>query len=175
MSDLKPVAIEIFNQYSTIINKSRKEIIALPWFGNHWWLNVSFGNQGYIFQLSKTNWFNHNGKGIHFEFWLGELEHRRKIIPFVLHFEPDTPDRKTLGAQFKGAFAELEQDYPDYVINYQAICDKLQKYEKFSKNRLPRMVSEEFSRLQKIGAVIDRILDLQVDDDLGRGEALPGF
>ena len=134
MPILKPASIEIFNHYSSLINKCRKEIITLPWFKGNWWLNVSFGNQGYVFQLSKTHWFNHNGRGIHFEFWLSTAEHQKKTIPFVLHFEPETPDRKALGVKFKSSFSEFEQDFSDYVVNHQAICDKLVKHVKFAKS-----------------------------------------
>ncbi len=165
MATLKPAAIEIFNQYSTLINKCRKEIVSLPWFGSKWWVNVSFGNPGFVFQISKTHWFNHLGQGIHFEYWLGEMEHQRKALPFVLHFEPDTPERKALGVLFKTAFSEMERDFSDYSINYRAICDKLQKFEKFTKNTFPQLVISEFSRLQKIAPLIDRILIAQFGEE----------
>lgn len=158
MSTIKPAGIEIFNQYSAVINKCRKEIIAQEWFEVYWWLNVSFSGTAFNFQLSKTTWHNHNGQGIHFEFWLGEPEHQHKTIPLVLHFEPDTPHRKDLREKFKEALSELEADFSDYKINHRAICDKFQKNVKFTKSGLPRLVVREFTRLQKIAPLIDAIL-----------------
>ena len=158
MPTIKPIGTKIFNEYSSAINKCRKEIAAQVWFEGNWWLNVSFTGRGFIFQLSKTSWHNHNGLGIHFEFWLEEKEFLSKTIPIVLHFEPDTPNRKALGQKFKAAIAEIEDEFSDYRINHDAICDKLQKHEKFSKSGLPRLIIREFARLQSIGPIIDEIL-----------------
>lgn len=158
MSALTPSGIEIFNQYSTIINKCRKELITQDWFKDNWWLHVFFNGRAFNFQLSKTTWFNHNGQGIHFEFWLGEEEHERKTLPFVLHFEPETPQREALGKRFEKAFDGLEPDFMDYRINHRAICDKMQKHEKFTKSGVAKLVVREFSRLHRIAPLLDDVL-----------------
>jgi hypothetical protein len=158
MPTIKPIGIEIFNEYSSAIIKCRKEMTAQEWFSGNWWINFSFNGGGFIFQLSKTSWHNQNGKGIHFEFWIDAQEHQDKTVPIVLHFEPDTPNRKVLGAKFKVAFAELEDGFLDYKINHGAICDKMQKYEKFTKNGLHKLIVREFTRLQRVGPIIDEIL-----------------
>ncbi|MEM7117258.1 MAG: DinB family protein [Chloroflexota bacterium] len=158
MASIKPSAGEIFNHYSTAINKCRKELIAQPWFGGDWWVNVAFGNRGFLFQLSKTSWHNHNGKGIHFEFWLDAHEHESKLLPIVLHFEADVPARKAVGRRWKTAVSHLKANFPDYQINHNAICDKMQKEVKFSKSGLHKIVVQEFSRLQELGSTIDAVL-----------------
>ncbi len=163
MPTVKPAGIEIFNQYSAIMNKCRKEIITQSWFQENWWLNVSFNGSGFNFQLSKTTWHNHYGQGIHFEFWLGEPEDRHKSLPLVLHFEPDTPNRKALGERFKQAFSGIEGDFADYRINHRAICDKMQKEERFTRSGLPRLIVQEFSRLQEIAPIIDEILASEIE------------
>ncbi len=158
MPTIKPAGIEIFNQFSSTINKTRKALIAQDWFEGNWRLNLSFSGAGFKFQLSKTTWHNHDGQGIHFEFWLGDTEIQRKELPLVLHFEPDTPQRKKFGERFKSAFSKLEGEFSDDKINHRAICDKLQKNEKFTKNGLPPLVVRECSRLQKIAPIINGVL-----------------
>jgi hypothetical protein len=158
MPILKPSAIVIFAEYSAALNKARKELKSQDWFRDDWWINLNFGSNGFTFQLSKTHWFNHTGQGIHFEFWIEEQEHRAKIIPIVLHFEPDTPNREKLGIKFKKSLAPFEKDFDDFRINHKAICDKLQKQEKFSKSGLANLVVVQFSRLKDIAPVIDEIL-----------------
>ena len=158
MPEIKPEAIIIFNEYSSAINKCRKELAAQKWFKGDWWINVDFSARGYTFQLSRTSWHNHNGQGIHFEFWIEENEHTSKTIPLVLHFEPETPNRKKLGDKFKKAMLNKESEYSDYTINYGALCDKMQKKEKITKSGLHKIVVKEFSRLQELGPLIDKIL-----------------
>ncbi len=158
MPTIKPIGTEIFNDYSAAINKCRKELVAQDWFADGWWLNVAFNGGGFVFQLSKLNWYNHNGKGIHFEFWIDEHEVETQSVPIVLHFEPETPDRKALGYAFEAAFAGMESQFADYRVNHNAICDKLQKREKLTKSGLHKLVVREFTRLQALGPVIDGIL-----------------
>ena len=76
----------------------------------------------------------------------------------MLHFEPDTPNREKMGNKFKKSMAPLEKDFDDFKINHKAICDKLQKQEKFSKSGLANLVVEQFTRLKDIARVIDEIL-----------------
>lgn len=158
MPAIKPIGIEIFNEYSSAINKCRKEIVAQEWFKGEWWVNAGFSGGGFVFQISKTSWHNHNGQGIHIEFWIDEEEHRTKILPIVLHFEPDAPNRKKLGEKFKKACSKIEAEFQDYKINHNAVCDKMQKHEKFSKSGLHKIVIREFSKLQKTAPIIDKIL-----------------
>ena len=158
MPELKPSAIKLFSEYSAAINKCRKEISAQNWFKDGWWTSVEFGTRGFGFQISKTSWHNHNRQGVHFEFWIEENEHQTKVLPIVLHFEPDTPDRKKLGEKFKKAFKAMESEFPDYKINHAAVCDKMQKNEKFTKGGLHKTIVREFSRLQEIAPIIDKIL-----------------
>ena len=158
MASLKPSAIQIFEDYSPVINKCRRELINQDWFQQDWWLNITFGADGFTFQMSKIRWFNHKGQGIHIEFWIEEKEVADKTLSIVLHFEADTPDRGELGKRFKVAFAQVASEFDDYRVNHKAICDKLQKRVAFSKSSLPKVVVAEFSRLQVIGSIIDDLL-----------------
>lgn len=158
MTQMKPAAAKIFDDYGAAVRKCRRDLIEQEWFGGNWWINTSFDTNGYTFQLAKTNWFNHNGNGIHIEFWLEEHEAGTKEIDIVLHFEADVPDRKALGSRFKASFAPLACDFEDYRVNHNAICDKLQKRVAFTKSSLPRVAVAEFSRLQAVAPIIDRLL-----------------
>ena len=158
MTQLKPSAAKIFDEYGAAIRKCRRDLVEQEWFLDNWWINTSFNPNGFTFQLAKTHWFNHNSCGIHIEFWLEEQEAESKEIDIVLHFEADVPDRKELGARFKTAFGPVADDFEDYRINHQAICDKMQKRVAFNKSSLPRIVVAEFSRLQELASTIDLLL-----------------
>lgn len=97
MAQLKKEVVALYDDYSASVRKCRRELVSEAWFGDDWWINNSFGNNGFTFQLSKTHWFNHESQGIHFEFWIGADEASTKTLPIVLHFEPDVPDRRALG------------------------------------------------------------------------------
>ena len=157
MADLKPAVIDIYADYGGAVRRCRRDIVARDWFGADWWINLSFDNNGWTLQLSKTNWFNHLSRGIHFEFWIATAEVELRTVPVVLHFEPDVPDRKALGARFKAAFGPFEQDFDDYRVNHQAVCDKLMKNVPLKKSSLREVVAE-FDRLQQLAAVIDSII-----------------
>ena len=158
MPTIKPIGIEIFNEYSSAINKCRKEVAAQGWFGGDWWIYSTFSGSAFVFQLAKTSWHNHNGRGIHFEFWIGADEFESRSIPIVLHFEPETPDRAALGKRFQAAFAEQEAAFADYRINHKAICDKMIRPVKLTKSGLHKVVVAEFGRLQTLAPIIDQIL-----------------
>jgi len=158
MTKIKPAALEIFDEYDAVIRKCRREIISQDWFDGAWWINSTFNTNGYTFQLTKTNWFNHNSQGIHIEFWLEESELKEKEFDIVLHFESDVPDRKKLGLLFRDALSPLEDEFEDYRISHQAVCDKLKKRVSFTKSSLPKIVVTEFSRLQRIAPVIDGLV-----------------
>lgn len=158
MPDLKPSAIEIYAAYAGAITKTRNELTNLEWFGGDWWINQMFGSAGFGFQLSKTRWFNHQSRGIHFEFWIEDGERKAGELPIVLHFEPDTPNRGELGKRFEAAFADHAGSFEDYRVNHKAICDKMSKTVKLTKSGLPGVVGAEFSRLAVLGTVIDDIL-----------------
>ena len=53
MATLKPSAIQIFEDYSPVINKCRRELINQDWFQQDWWLNITFGADGFTFQMSQ--------------------------------------------------------------------------------------------------------------------------
>ena len=158
MTKIKSAALQIFDEYDAPIRKCRREITSQDWFTGDWWINSSFHANGYTFQLAKTNWFNHNSHGIHIEFWLEENELKNKELDIVLHFEADVPDRKKLGSEFKKALGPLEDEFEDYRINHNAVCDKMQKRVAFTKSSLLRIVVAEFSRLQTIAPKIDGLL-----------------
>ena len=158
MATLVPSIIAVFDDYAAAVRKCRREIIAQSWFEKDWWINLAFDTNGFTFQLAKTGWHNHDSRGVHFEFWIGEQEANTKELPIVLHFEPDVPDRATLGTRFREAFEPHAEDFADYRVNHTAICDKLTKQIKFSKSSLAKTVVPEFSRLQALGPTIDRIL-----------------
>ncbi len=159
MAGLKDEVVALHDAYAASVRKCRREIVAEEWFGGDWWINNQFDNNGFTLQLSKTHWFNHESRGIHFEFWIGPDEVQVKTVPVVLHFEPDVPDRRALGDRFMEAFAPFEAEFADYRINHAAICDKLTKEVSFSKSNLAKTILAEFARLQTLAPVIDRVLE----------------
>lgn len=158
MAQLKKEVVALYDDYSASVRKCRRELVSEAWFGDDWWINNSFGNNGFTFQLSKTHWFNHESQGIHFEFWIGADEASTKTLPIVLHFEPDVPDRRALGDRFEAAFEPFEQEFVDYRINHRAICDKLTKEVGLSKAGLAKTVLTEFRRLVTIAPLIDQVI-----------------
>ncbi|MBS01195.1 MAG: hypothetical protein CMQ24_00585 [Gammaproteobacteria bacterium] len=158
MPTLKPATVEVYDNWSGPVTKARNELTGQAWFGGDWWINQSFGSSGFGFQLSKTHWFNHRSRGIHFEFWIDSAEVAAGTFPIVLHFEPETPDRDGLGRRFAGAFADRQAEFADYRINHKAVCDKMVKEIKLTKAGLPKSVVAEFTRLATLGDLIDGIL-----------------
>ena len=72
------------------------------WFGEDW---RTFNRRPYI-QLYKSNWFNENNSGIHFETFIDTPQPKNKAFPVLIHTVEDCMHR----AEFVHQFLELEKE-----------------------------------------------------------------
>ena len=154
---------DIERQFRTAADQLRR----LKWFRGDWILQHTESDPGGTpwvgMQLAKSNWFNDDGMGIHFETWVGEKDLKKSRLPFVLHILHQRlfPGTETTAVEFMRRWhtipepAELISSWP----GYKAGRSKPFKGEhKFDPERISEIVVDEFTRLHVLGSYVDQVL-----------------
>ena len=68
-----------------IFRNVENQLRQASWFGEEW---RTF-NRGPYIQLYKSNWFNENNSGIHFETFIETPQLKNKAFPVLMHAEED--------------------------------------------------------------------------------------
>jgi len=136
-----------------IFRNVENKLSSMSWFNDDW----EIYNRGDYMQLYKTNWYNGNQGGVHFETYIESSEIKAKEFPILMHAEEDCPSQQ----EFIKGFLELEGDEIRSWKGYQtigsgySICKR--KLAMNSKNLEQRIV-EELSRLRKLADSVDEVL-----------------
>lgn len=85
-----------------IFRNVENQLRQASWFGEEW---RTF-NRGPYIQLYKSNWFNENNSGIHFETFIETPQLKNKAFPVLMHAEEDCMHR----AEFVHQFLDLEKE-----------------------------------------------------------------
>ena len=65
-----------------------EHIESAPWFTEDWRMS----RDGSYMHVTKTNWYDDNGQGVHFEVYVGDTEIEAKQFPILMHAETDVPN-----------------------------------------------------------------------------------
>ena len=85
-----------------IFRNVENQLRQASWFGEEW---RTF-NRGPYIQLYKSNWFNENNSGNHFETFIETPQLQNKAFPVLMHAEEDCMHR----AEFVHQFLDLEKE-----------------------------------------------------------------
>ena len=86
-----------------IFRRLEKLLKEAKWFDDEW----EIYNRGPYLQLYKSNWYNHNQGGIHFETSIEAPQLKSKSFPIAMHAEEDCPSRQIFAVR-KGPNSTLE-------------------------------------------------------------------
>ena len=149
------------------LNTAQHQIRKLSWYGENWTLHPTRPDDGGTawsgLQLSKKDWFNDDGMGIHIETWIGDKELTKSKLPFVLHIlhQPAFPSSHKKGSDFTKIWhtlsepAELITSWPGYKAGR---AKPLKGAIKFRPEDMATTIVAEFSRLHVLGPYIDGVL-----------------
>ncbi|NRA45594.1 MAG: hypothetical protein HRU09_11620 [Oligoflexales bacterium] len=137
----------------SVFRNFEKKIRQASWFDDSW----DIYNRGDYFQLYKTNWFNENQGGIHFETFIEAPQLKQKEFPICMHAEEDCPAQQ----EFIDKFLDIEGKRIKSWKGYQTIG----KGYHICKRTLPlnfknleQRLYEEFNRLRQLEAGVDSVL-----------------
>ncbi len=138
-----------------IFRNLEKQLKQSSWFEDDW----EIYNRGTYLQLYKTNWYNQNQGGIHFETYIEAPQIKQKAFPICMHAEEDCPSQPL----FIQKFLEIEQDRIKQWKGYKtvgkgySICQRTLPLN--FKNLEQRLV-EEFNRLRQLESGVEQALSM---------------
>lgn len=135
-----------------------------PWFRKGNWTLVASSGDWSGLQLSKTNWFNEEGHGIHFETWLSPEVLESGVVQFqahVMHAGMTFPGTdKKAGALSRPVIARHGELVRSWAYHIPAVpgMGLLGTRVQFQAADFPEIVLRECSRFALLGDTIDELL-----------------
>lgn len=151
MKDLKKVFRNLENN-----------ICSSSWFGDDW----EIYNRGAYLQLYKSNWYNQNQGGVHFETFIEANQIKQKSFPICLHAEEDTPSQQRFIQELLSLEEQRISSWKGYQIQGEgySICSRTLP---LNFKNLEQRLLEELNRLRQLESSIDRTLRL-IQESPGR-------
>ena len=136
-----------------IFRNVEKRIRTSAWFEDGW----EIYNRGPYLQLAKSNWFNGNQGGIHFETYIEGPQIKRKSFPVCLHAEEDCPSQSKFIANLLAIEGERIGGWKGYRMVGQGyvICERTLP---LNFKNLEDRIYEELNRLRQLESCIDEVL-----------------
>ncbi len=124
------------------------------WFDEDW----EIYNRGEYLQLYKSNWFNGNQGGVHFETYIEAPQIKNKAFPICLHAEEDCPFQAEFIKQFLSLAGGRINGWKGYRVigKGYSICERTLPLN--LKNVEQRMI-EELGKLRTLADDIDIVLE----------------
>lgn len=168
---------KIFIEYYPLFKKLERALTSQPWFSDGWIIYTGHFSEGIFLQLYKAEWHNHNQRGIHLETWVSIDGVRNGSVPVVLHVEREAPYRKGLNHLLVERGTGLMTSWPGYSVSCTNVMERFIHRFPLSRNTLVKRLTEEFTRVQEIGDVIDGVLaELSgAGNDNGNNPKAPGY
>lgn len=136
-----------------VFRNLEKMLRQSAWFDDDW----EIYNRGAYMQLYKSNWYNANQGGVHFETFIEDAQIRQKAFPICLHAEEDCP----LQQDFMDALLEAERDriagWKGYrlVASGYTVCERTLP---LNFKKLEQRLLQEFNQLRSLEHAVDQTL-----------------
>ena len=136
-----------------IFRRLEKLLKEAKWFDDEW----EIYNRGPYLQLYKSNWYNHNQGGIHFETSIEAPQLKSKSFPIAMHAEEDCPSRQS----FLERFLLLERERIARWNTYQIQTSEntvVQRILPLNYKNLEQRIYGELNQLRQLADGIDQTL-----------------
>lgn len=136
-----------------VFRNLEKMLRQAAWFEDGW----EMFNRGSYMQLYKSNWYNANQGGVHFETFIEDAQFRETAFPISLHAEEDCPSQQ----RFIEALIDSErgriQGWKGYrlVGKGYTVCERSLP---LNFKALEQRLLQEFNQLRELEAAVDQTL-----------------
>ena len=139
-----------------------KKISGARWFEEDW----EIYNRGPYLQLYKSNWFNGNQGGIHFETYIEGPQLKKKSFPVCLHAEEDCPSQSVFIEELLKLEGDRIRSWKGYTVVGQgySIC---QKSLPLNLKNIEDKIFDELNRLRQLEKSIEAVLSVLGTADQG--------
>lgn len=136
-----------------VFRNLEKMLRQSAWFEDGW----EIFNRGSYMQLYKSNWYNANQGGVHFETFIEDAQFRETAFPISLHAEEDCPSQQ----RFIEALIDSErgriQGWKGYrlVGKGYTVCERSLP---LNFKALEQRLLQEFNQLRALEGAVDKTL-----------------
>lgn len=123
------------------------------WFDDGW----EIYNRGEYMHLYKSNWYNDNQGGVHFESFIEAPQLKTKSFPICMHAEEDCPSQHAFIVRFLELTGQRIRGWKGYRTigrGYQ-ICERTLP---LNLRSAEQRLMEEFGKLRSLADDVDRVL-----------------
>jgi len=146
--------MNVMKDIKNIFRNLEKLLRNASWFDDGW----EIYNRGPYLQLYKSNWYNHNQGGVHFETYIEAPQIKNKSFPICMQAEEDCPEQ----SRFIESFLARESTQIKSWKGYQTIGKGYHICERtlpLNFKNLEQRIFEEFNRLRQLEASIEQTLN----------------
>ena len=158
MSNNIPESWQIFIEQYPQFMKLQRKLATMDWYINDGWvLFVGHFHAGIFMQLYKSHWFNYTLDGIHFETGLTAGSLTTKRLGIDLHIgHRNLFDREKFNELTVPLMAEVVAKWDgDVRFSGTNLSDRLSIKVAFTKTGFAEQLTQAFTRLSPLGAIID--------------------
>ena len=140
-----------------IFKNIERTLRTSAWFEDGW----EIYNRGVYLQLYKSNWYNQNQGGIHFETYIEAPQIKKKTFPVCFHAEQECPSHQAFISRFLESHGDEIRGWKGYKVRGDGyhVC---QRDLPLNYKNLEQRLVEEFNRLRQLETRIDQALqDIQ--------------
>ena len=136
-----------------VFRKLEKKLSSSSWFDENW----EIYNRGCYLQVYKTNWYNQNQGGVHFETFIEGPQIRSKNFPICMHAEDDCPSRDKFIERFFDISGSRLEDLKGFktIPSGYSLCERVMP---LNFKNLELRIYEELNKLRKMEDAIDEAL-----------------
>ena len=95
-----------------IFKNFEKTLRNSVWFDEGW----EIYNRGVYLQLYKSNWYNQNQGGVHFETYIEAPQIKKKSFPICFHAEEECPAQQTFISRFLDSHGDEISGWKGYRV-----------------------------------------------------------
>lgn len=158
--------LEVYRLYGDLCMDVERELLQRKTLQSKWRVTAGlYPNdqkpEGAGVQFFRPNWFNEDGKGLHFETWVKKSYHEKGEIPFVLHIEVGKARAGFGQKDFRDLFLEKCGDTlvkAGYVINPKFAMEPVKCQRATTPETFVKVAVKEFVFLSKLGNDVDSII-----------------
>lgn len=156
--------MKTLSDYELLYQQLSVELQNEDWFSKGWETEAGFfpnakEPKSVFIQLFKDNWFNEDGKGIHFESWMTHADVKRGTASVVIHIESSKVrtgiNGKTLVKHLLGEAGSTISAWEGYILKETYTMQPFMKKMAVSSEDIVENLRIEFNRLVSISGVVD--------------------
>ena len=149
---------ELQKTYLSIFKELESNLIEQDWYLPDWHFVLNDLDGFATCQLYRPAWLITADRPIHFEAYIGAIQHEQGRIPLLLHAHPTFPQQFQLAELFRAKAQPSVKNWTGYSLTRPVPFQLLRTEIAFMLSDLRHKLLMEFTRVQELGPLIDQLI-----------------